>query len=462
MKILVLGGSPKGEASITLRYTRFLGMRFPEHRFEEVYVAASVRSLEKNLGELIAKVREADLVVFAFPLYVCLVHAAYKRFFELVEERALSSAFAGKPALLLATSIHWHDHTALEYVRGMAEDWGMGVCGVYSAGMDDLVKASERNRLEAFGRLAFRRAASGELPRRETAPRPDWDYVYAPQAGPARVDPRGLRALIVTDGAPGSGIRAMAERFGELFGGDSELVDLNALPMKGGCQGCIQCGLDNRCTYGDSDGVQAVYREKLRRADIVVWAYGIRDRYWSARAKTFIDRRFLDTHQPNAVGKQVVYLVSGPLSAHANLRQIISTMEEFSGGNLAALVTDEPRDTAAIDRAIRGAAECAVECHQVGYQAPRTFAGVGGAKVFRDEIWGKLRFPFVADHRYYKAHHFYDFPQKEWGARLKTTLLRALVHIPAIRRAILVDMKRHMVRPLDRVLESIRTSPGTP
>lgn len=463
MHILVLGGSPKGESSLTLRYVRFLALKFPEHSFEELHVATSIRTLERDgdaLETLAAKVRAADAVIFAFPLYVCLVHADYKRFFELVEERGLMEAFSGKPALLLSSSVHWFDHTALEYVRGMAEDWGMGICGVYSAAMRDLTKAEERARIESFGRIAFKRAASGELPHRETAPRPAWDYAYTPRGGGDPVASGGLKLLIVTDGAPGSGIRAMAERFQTLFDGTSELVDLNVLPMKGGCQGCIRCGLDNQCIYGDSDGVKAVYREKLRQADIVVWAYAIRDRYWSARAKTFIDRRFLDTHQPNAVGKQVVYLVSGPLSDHANLRQIMVGMEEFGGGHLAAVVTDESRDAVVIDGAIRGAVERAVECHQAGYEAPRTFLGVAGAKIFRDEIWGPLRFPFVGDHRYYKAHGLYDFPQRQWGIRLKNTLLRALVLLPPVRRAILADMKSHMVQPLDGVLASLRRPDG--
>ena len=304
MNILVLGGSPKGDASITLRYIRFLGLKFPEHTFEEIHVAATVRALERDpkaLAGLMAKVQAADAVVFAFPLYVFLVHADYKRFFELVEERGLTPAFQGKPALILSTSIHFFDHTALEYVRGMAEDWGMGVCGVYSAEMHDLQKPDERLRLETFGRLTFERIARGGQEQRQTAPRPEWDYVYAPATPVRPVEAKGLKALILTDGNPGSGTRGLAERFQAAFGGETETVDLNTLDIKGGCRGCTACAFDNECIYGDRDGVQEVYRVKLQQADIVVWAVGIRDRYLSARVKTFIDRRFLDTHQPNAL-----------------------------------------------------------------------------------------------------------------------------------------------------------------
>jgi len=463
MNILVLGGSPKGEASVTLRYIRFLGLKFPEHTFEEVHVATKVRAWERDpgaLADLMAKVQAADAVVFAFPLYVFLVHADYKRFFELVEERGLTSAFAGKPALLLATSIHFFDHTALEYVRGMAEDWGMGVCGVHSAEMHDLERPAERDRLEAFGRTTFEALARGTMPQRQTAPRVPWSQTYAPASPVRPVEAQGLKALVLTDGLPGSGTRAMAERFVAAFGGESELVDLNAIDMKGGCRGCVACAFDNECIYGDHDDVQDIYRVKLQRADIVVWAVGIRDRYLSARVKTFIDRRFLDTHQPNAVGKQVLHLISGPLSAQANLRQILEGMEAFNGGNLAATVTDECGDAQAIDGAIEAAIATAVSCHRAGFRGAPTFLGVGGAKVFRDEVWGKLRFVFQADHRYYRRNGFYDFPQKQWRVRLRNVLMTALTWIPPAKRDMRANMPKHMVKPMDAVLESLRGSQG--
>ena len=200
MKVLVLCGSPKGEASTTLRYVRFLALHHPEHEFEEVQVATSLCRYEREPGELEAameRVREADVVLFAFPLYVLLVHADYKRFVELVNERGLSRAFMGKAALLLATSIHFYDHTALEYMRGVAEDWGMGVAGEFSAGGLDLTRPKEQERWLAFGRLAFRQAASGELLQRQTQPLPPWEYVYRPGSSLEKTEASPLKALIL-------------------------------------------------------------------------------------------------------------------------------------------------------------------------------------------------------------------------------------------------------------------------
>ena len=44
---------------------------------------------------------------------------------------------------------------------------------------------------------------------------------------------------------------------------------------------------------------------------------------------------------------------------------------------------------------------------------PRTFLGVGGHKIFRDQIWARLSFPFTADYRYYEEHGLFDFPQQD-------------------------------------------------
>ena len=53
------------------------------------------------------------------------------------------------------------------------------------------------------------------------------------------------------------------------------------------------------------------------------------------------------------------------------------------------------------------------------YLPPQNFYGIGGMKIFRDLIWlmqGMMR----ADHKFYKSHGQYDFPQKKRGMMLST------------------------------------------
>jgi NAD(P)H-dependent FMN reductase len=147
MKIIVLGGSPKGETSVTMQYVQFIRNKFPEHEFEVLQAAQPIRKLEQNedaFKEIIDEVRSADGIIWAFPLYVFLVCSQYKRFIELIWERKAEGAFKGKYTAALSTSIHFYDNTAHNYMRAICDDLEMKYTGCHSAAMRDLM--SERGR----------------------------------------------------------------------------------------------------------------------------------------------------------------------------------------------------------------------------------------------------------------------------------------------------------------------------
>jgi hypothetical protein len=98
-------------------------------------------------------------------------------------------------------------------------------------------------------------------------------------------------------------------------------------------------------------------------------------------------------------------------------------------------------------------AEKLVRLAQRGYVRPVTFRGVGGMKVFRDEVWGNLRFVFQADHRHYRKHGFYDFPQYQHKTRLFNHLMILLTKIPAVKRRFQKKITEEMLKPLKSVLE---------
>ena len=153
MNIVVLNGSPKGDLSVTLQYVRFSERKFPQHSFQSFPVARIIRKIEQDdstLREIIDAVKNADAVVWAFPLYFFLVCSQYKRFIELIFERRHQSAFAGKYTACLSTSIHFFDHTAHNYMHAICDDLGMHFAGSYSAAMYDLMRGKERKRLLAF------------------------------------------------------------------------------------------------------------------------------------------------------------------------------------------------------------------------------------------------------------------------------------------------------------------------
>lgn len=135
-----------------------------------------------------------------------------------------------------------------------------------------------------------------------------------------------------------------------------------------------------------------------------------------------------------------------------NLRQILEAYTEHQQANLAGIITDEQADSRATDSALQDLAIRCVNFADWNYIKPHTFLGVGGIKIFRDEIWGPLRFPFAADHQYFKLHGVYDFPHQDYRSRAQNFLLGLLSKVPAIRRKIYgPKMKDHMMSAYKKI-----------
>ena len=76
--------------------------------------------------------------------------------------------------------------------------------------------------------------------------------------------------------------------------------------------------------------------------------------------------------------------------------------------------------------------------------------------MFRDEVWGRYRFVFQADHRYYKKRGFYDFPQKDWRTRVQNFWLMLRFSFPKTRRQVRNTMTGFMVKPFVDELNKIK------
>jgi len=458
MNIVVLNGSPKGDLSVTLQYVRYAARKYPQHSFQYFPVAQNIRKLEKDeaaFREVIDAVKAADALLWAFPLYFLLVCSQYKRFIELIFERKQEVAFAGKYTASLSTSVHFFDHTAHNYIHAICDDLQMHYAGAYSAAMYDLMKKQERARWLAFADH-FLDAASRQISTARVYPSlMKQNFIYEPGTAEVNLDVTGKRILIMKDGqTPACNIDAMVQSFAGNFREKVDIINLMDVDMKGGCLGCCKCGLDNTCEYQGKDGYIDFYNEKVKKADVVVFSGAIHDRYLSSRWKTYFDRSFFNTHMPTLTGKQIAFLISGPLGQIANLRQILEAYAETQEASLAGIVTDEAGDSKQLDLLLAQLADTLVLRAAGDYAPPATFFGVAGRKIFRDEIYGMLRFTFQADHRYHKSHGLYDFPQKNHKVRRMNVIMMLLTKIPPFRKKFRKILKEQMVKPVKFIAEN--------
>lgn len=441
-----------------MQYVHYIRKEFPEHELKILNISQRLGKIEKDdqaFQDILGEISSSDGILWASPVYYLLVPANYKRFIELISEKGVEDAFRKKYTAFLSTSIHFFDHTAHNYMNAVCDDLNMRYIGSFSADMYDLLKAKEKVRLRLFAENFFDTIGKNIHTAKSYMPLIWRDFDYTPGNAPSKADVGSKKILIVTDALdPQRNLVGMIERFKASFSAEIETINLGELHIKGSCLGCIQCGYDNQCVYEGKDDYIDFYNTKVKTADMLVWAGTIKDRYLSAKWKTFFDRSFFNGHLPSLIGKQIGFIISGPLGQIPNLRQALEAYVEIQHANPVGFVTDEEGDSARIDSLLQAMGERLVQFADNGYIRPNTFLGVGGKILFRDEIWGRLRFPFRADYLAYKKLGVYNFPQKKYKMRIQNAVMLSLSRLPRFRREVNKKMKTEMIKPLQKALDS--------
>ena len=233
------------------------------------------------------------------------------------------------------------------------------------------------------------------------------------------------------------------------------MININNLDIKGGCLGCIQCAYDYTCQYNGKDEFTEFYNDKVIPADIIVFVGTITDRFLSASWKIFIDRTFFNTHTPTMISKQILYLISGSLSQNTNISDIFSALAQIQKANLLDFVTDESEDSKTIDELISVNSQKIISYSKDKVIREADFLGVGGMKIFRDDIYGFLRFPFIADYKAYKKLGIMKFPHRKIKHKIIHILMSMLSKIPKVReRVYKKEIIPGMVKPLKKIVKN--------
>jgi len=443
MEILVINGSPKGKNSVTLQTVNYLQILHPEHHFEILHVGQTIKALERDFSPALAAVEKADVLLFSYPVYTFIAPCQLHRFIELLKEA--NPDLSGKYASQISTSKHFYDMTAHRYIQDNCADLGLHYIKGLSADMDDLTTEKGQKEAEAFLQFLLWSVEQGIYEvappvAPATAPVP----VHVPES--AETEKSG-DVVIVADLREGDDqLRAMIDRFRAVMPRKTRVVNIREYPFKGGCLGCFNCAVSGKCIY--TDGFDDYLRNEIQRADSIVYAFNISDHSMGARFKMYDDRQFCNGHRTVTIGMSVGYLISGNLSQEQNLQTVLEARAQVGSNFLAGIATDEQDPDAAIDR-LCASLTYALE-HR--YLPPQNFYGIGGMKVFRDLIWlmqGMMR----ADHKFYKAHGQYDFPQKRWPRMLAMYAVGALMSSKKLKGKMGGAMTDGMLMSYRKVLE---------
>ena len=444
MHILVINGSPKGKHSITLQTTNYLQLLHPEHEFEILHAGQSVKALEKDFSPALEAVKKADLLLFSYPVYTFLAPCQLHRFIGLLKESAVD--LSGKYASQITTSKHFYDITAHRYVEENCYDLGLKYITGLSADMDDLTTKRGQQEAEKFFDFVIWSAAHGIY---EPAP--------APLPAPARVavkpaanptSPTGGDVVVLTDcEADDSQLQSMIDRFRAVLTRRTRVINIREYPFRGGCLGCFNCAVTGKCVY--KDGFDEYLRKEIQTAEAIVYAFTVKDHSMGARFKMYDDRNFCNGHRTVTIGMPIGYLISGNYALEHNLRTVVEARAQVGSNFLAGVATDEADPTAAIDNL----ADKLTYALEQKYLPPQNFYGIGGMKVFRDLIWimqGMMR----ADHKFYKSHGQYDFPQKQWPRMVAMYGVGMLLGNPKLKSKMGNKMNEGMLMPYQKALKS--------
>lgn len=403
MKILVLNASPKGQNSTTVHTALYLQALHPEHTFTFIPVGQQIKRYEKDFSLLRPELENADMLLFAYPVYTFIAPYQLHRLIELIKADGVD--LSGKFASQITTSKHFYDVTAHRYVEENCFDLGMKVVRGLSADMDDLL--TEQGQQEArnfFDQLMF--SCEHDLfvtppikaPQREK-------QIYRPVLTSISKSTEKDVVIVTNYAQDDANLQNMIADFRAALPYESRVVNLRDFPFSGGCLGCFGCAITGKCVY--KDGFDEFLRIKIQSADAFVYAFTISDHYTHSSFKCYDDRQFCNGHRTVTHGTPIAYLISGNYQYENNLRMIVEARSEVGGNYLCGVATDEGNTAADI----QSLADSLVFALEKKLSRPANFYGIGGMKIFRDLIY-VMQGMMKADHKFYKEHGIYDFPQK--------------------------------------------------
>lgn len=447
MKILVLNASPKGKNSTTVHTAMYLQALHPEHQFTFLPVGQQIRSYERDFSSLRVQLEKSELILFCYPVYTFIAPYQLHRLIELIKKDGVN--LSGKFATQITTSKHFYDVTAHRYIEENCFDLGMNVIRGLSADMDDLLTEKGQKEAESFfDQLIFSCEHKlfvtpyVRMQRKEKS-------VYQPVLSSVPKNKNKDIVIVTNYASDDENLKNMITDFQAALSYESRIVNIREFPFTGGCLGCFGCAVTGKCVY--TDGFDEFLRGEIQSADAFVYAFSISDHYTHSSFKCYDDRQFCNGHRTVTHGIPIAYLISGDYQYENNLRMIVEGRSEVGGNYLCGVATDEGNTA----EDIQTLADCLVFALDKKLSRPANFYGVGGMKIFRDLIY-MMQGIMKADHKFYKEHGIYDFPQKQRKRIWMMKLAGAMLAVPSVQMKMKGQMNKYIIGPYRKVVEKAR------
>ncbi|MBQ8727632.1 MAG: NAD(P)H-dependent oxidoreductase [Oscillospiraceae bacterium] len=441
MNILVINGSPKGKNSITLQTSLFLEKLALKHTFSFLHAGQKIKYYEKNMAEAISMIKNADLIIFSYPVYTFIAPSQLHHFINLMKN--CGEDFSGKFVTQISTSKHFYDTTAHRYIEENCFDMGMKVIKGLSADMDDLTTKKGQKEAVAFLKHALwcvNNDVYEKIPDKKEYK--ETEYLSLKSENPDVKS--GTVALVCDVSENDEKLISMIEDFKEKCPYEIKEINIRNFDFSGGCLGCFNCAVDGKCIY--KDGFDSFLRDEIQTSDAIVYAFSIEDHSMGWRFKMYDDRQFCNGHRTVTEGTPFGYIINGNYENEENLKTVIEGRSEV-GHNFLAGVGHTPKTLSDMVKNL----DYAIENKLV---LPRNFYGVGGMKIFRDLIW-VMRGLMKADHEFYKKHGVYDFPHKQTGRMLGMCLVGEVMRNPKLKAKMNGKMTEGMLMPYKKVFDDI-------
>lgn len=445
-KVLILNGSPKGQYSITLQTALYIEKYFPSLEFKILNVGKSIRSIQADFSSSAELLGQADIILFCYPVYTFIVPCQLHRFIELIKENGID--LSGKVASQLSTSKHFYDTTAHRFIEDNCCDLGLSYIDGLSADMEDLLCEKGRKQAIDWFKLLLWKIEHEDFKKPKQF-RYQPESLISPTEATATLKKDGRKVVIVADMSgtvqQKDRLQKMIDRFTATIPYKCDVIHIDEFGFKGGCTSCFSCAKTGRCIYPDR--FDDFLRDNIHKHDAIIYAFAIRDHSMGSIFKTYDDRQFCNGHRTVTMGTPFGYLIDGEISQEDNLSTIIEARAQVGGNYLAGIASTENDP----DRNINLLCDRICFALENNYTPPQNFYGVGGMKIFRDLIY-KMRGLTRADHKFFKSHGQYDFPQKEWKTSMLMYLVGWMMNTPKIRAKMGDKINEGMIKKYKDVL----------